>query len=396
MAKALSLAIALAVVAAVSTVHASPSGPSWPQFHFDAAHTGYNPSEGALRVRTVKRLRQAWSAQAAGAFKSSAAIAEGLAFAASDDGTVHAYRTSDGSPAWSAAVVNGSAFMASTALASGDLFVFSSRSRLEAFAAGTGRRLWAKSIGSVEGGFPSSPTVAGDVVYAVTDDLVASDIRTGNTLWTRVGLNCSQCSPAVSGGTLYVWGGPSAGRQLLALDATTGERRWAVKPTVVGDFDWNGSPAVAGKTLYIIGWASRTRPANRKAYSLYAFDGSTGKRRWKVRVGSSRFFTGSSPAVANGVVFYASPSGRLYAIRTSGKRLWSRKITPTDSSPAIAHGVVYLGSGHAVYAFAARTGKRLWHAKTADDVDASPIVVGGSLYVGSSDGRLHAYRLRGA
>jgi outer membrane protein assembly factor BamB len=34
-------------------------------------------------------------------------------------------------------------------------------------------------------------------------------------------------------------------------------------------------------------------------------------------VGSSQFLTSSSPAVANGIVYYVSPGGRIYALRAS-------------------------------------------------------------------------------
>jgi outer membrane protein assembly factor BamB len=130
-----------------------------------------------------------------------------------------------------------------------------------------------------------------------------------------------------------------------------------------------------------------------KAYSLYAFSASTGKRLWKARVGGSQFLTSSSPAVANGIVYYVSPGGRVYALRAStGKRVWTKAIPPSPSSPAVAGGVVYFGAGITVYGVDARTGKTLWRARTSSD-PADPAVFQHMLFVGSGDGTLYTYRL---
>jgi outer membrane protein assembly factor BamB len=62
-------------------------------------------------------------------------------------------------------------------------------------------------------------------------------------------------------------------------------------------------------------------------------------------------FINSSPAVANGVVYFGSDDANVYALNAStGVKLWRRKIDP-DSSPAVANGVVYLGSADNLYAF---------------------------------------------
>ena len=81
-----------------------------------------------------------------------------------------------------------------------------------------------------------------------------------------------------------------------------------------------------------------------------------------------------------------------------------------DSSPAVANGVVYVGSDdHNVYALNATTGAKLWNYTTGGTCDSSPAVANGVVYVGS-DGQqrlrpqrhhrgeaveLHDRRLRG-
>ena len=83
---------------------------------------------------------------------------------------------------------------------------------------------------------------------------------------------------------------------------------------------------------------------------------------------------------------------------------WMRKLgrfdgdSPTgdrvESSPAIAEGVVYFGSfDHSLYAASASTGELLWQYATEGPVSSSPMVAGGVVYVGSTDGSLYAIRL---
>jgi outer membrane protein assembly factor BamB len=192
----------------------------------------------------------------------------------------------------------------------------------------------------------------------------------------------------VANGRLFIGAGPASGRRLLALDAATGAPRWSFRPQAGKDFSWSASPAVSGGRVFQAAAVGR----NGKAYSLYALAASTGRRLWKTHVGSSRFLTSSSPAVANGIVYYTSPGGRFYALRASnGKVLWSKAIAPSASSPAVAGGVVYFGAGLTMYGLDARTGKTLWHARTTAD-PSDPAVVGGTVYVGSGDGITRAYR----
>ena len=63
-----------------------------------------------------------------------------------------------------------------------------------------------------------------------------------------------------------------------------------------------------------------------------------------------------------------------------------------ESSPAVVDGVVYIGSGDGnVYALSASTGALIWSHATGGDIGySSPSVVNGVVYIGSSDGNLYA------
>jgi outer membrane protein assembly factor BamB len=381
------LALLLGAFPLAASGAAQTGVPGWVQFHYNSAHSGFNPRERTLTRNNVRKLTKAWTVHVGAAVEGSPAVTRDLVFVGSDNNTLHAYHL-DGRVAWSRTLEGDSRFVATPALAGNTVLAFTSSSVMTALDAASGQPRWSRSISDVEGAFPGSPALANGLVYAVPHELMALDAASGSVRWTRASVGCFVCSPAVANGRLFIGGGPAVGRKLFALDATTGAERWSSQPGQ--GFSWSASPAVAGGRVFQPAYVER---GGKKTYWLYTFVAASGKRLWRVKLGASQFLTSSSPAVAYGTVFYVAPGGRIYALRASdGKRLWSRDIPPSASSPAVAGGVVYFGAGITVYALDARSGKTLWRARTSSD-PSDPAVYGGSLYVGSGDGTLYAYRL---
>jgi outer membrane protein assembly factor BamB len=177
-----------------------------------------------------------------------------------------------------------------------------------------------------------------------------------------------------------VYASSYGGHHVYALNATTGAHLWSDPITS------NYSPAVANGVVY---FASD----NNKLYSLnnlYALNATTGAYLWSYHIDY-----GSTPTVANGVVYIATWYGELYALdATTGAYLW-RYTTPTGnsitSSPAVANGVVYIGSyDDKLYALDATTGAYLWSFTTGNGISSSPAVVNGVVYISSYDDKLYA------
>ncbi len=164
------------------------------------------------------------------------------------------------------------------------------------------------------------------------------------------------------------------------------------------------SPAIVGGVVYV----------GSDDGSLYAIDQSTGKLHWKFKTGAR---IPSSPAVAAGVVYFTSYDGNFYAVGAlSGKLRWKfgdpgeRRYTGTHlhgmlpagermpdpfdvylSSPSVWNGMVYFGSGDGnVYALNALSGAMQWKFQTGDVVHASPSIAAGKLYIGSWDSYFYA------
>jgi len=138
----------------------------------------------------------------------------------------------------------------------------------------------------------------------------------------------------------------------------------------------SSSPAVVNEVVYVgVGgnvWGN-----------LYALNACTGALLWSFATNGEV----SSPAVANGVVYFGSDSanGKLYALNTNGTELWSDDTIHWGSAPTVVNGVVYVSSNctHCyTYALSARTGARLWKYYQGTAVSASPAVANGVVYVG--------------
>jgi outer membrane protein assembly factor BamB len=140
------------------------------------------------------------------------------------------------------------------------------------------------------------------------------------------------------------------------------------------------SPAVANGLVY---FGSDDR-------NLYALDASTGQKRWTFQTGG---VIRSSPAVANGLVYVGSDDHNFYALdaATSQERWTFQTAGAINSSPAVANGLVYVGSDdHNLYALDAATSQERWTFQTAGAINSSPAVANGLVYVGSDDHNLYA------
>jgi outer membrane protein assembly factor BamB len=105
-----------------------------------------------------------------------------------------------------------------------------------------------------------------------------------------------------------------------------------------------------------------------------------------------RFYAGpnvtSSPAVINGVVYFGSGNGSVFAVdEVTGLLKWSYTTgANVESSPAVSGGIVYVGSNDGVfYALNATTGVKIWNYTTGP-IRSSPTIMGGAVYVSSITG----------
>jgi outer membrane protein assembly factor BamB len=191
-------------------------------------------------------------------------------------------------------------------------------------------------------------------------------------------------------------------------------------PALFGGVNWafntggpiTGSPAVANGVVYIASFSGK----------LFAIDQQNGKEKWQF---TSRMPIASSPAVVDGAVYIVSSTGALVALDAgTGETRWvfaaesERKFEARNlhgylsaaqtipdawdvftSSPAVANGRVFFGVGDGnLYAIDADSGVQKWVFKAGQDpaihnqvgFQSSPAVVDGTVYVGCRDAHVYA------
>ena len=203
-------------------------------------------------------------------------------------------------------------------------------------------------------------------------------------------------SPVVVDGVVYI---SSTNGTVYALNAINRAIIWKWNSTPAGVI--HSSPTVADGMVFV----------GSDDYNVYALNATNGNLVWKY---SATGKVVSSATVAYGKVFVASRDGYLHAlpekdpngdgIINSTERKWRVQVqgTPRDivSSPAVADGKVFFGSlDNWIYALNATSGAQIipgWPQATQGDVTSSPAVADGKVFVGSDDGKVHAYLVSGA
>jgi hypothetical protein len=164
------------------------------------------------------------------------------------------------------------------------------------------------------------------------------------------------------------------------------------------------SPAVVGNVAYV-----GTNAGQLLALPATGCGSSDCKPLWTAQLSNGVFTT---PAVANGLVFISSAGsvengiGRLYAFKAAGcgqstcRPVWTAPVPNVGSSPTVADGVLYIVSSDGrLLAFAAggcglSTCAPLWSGSMKSSAEAAPAVANGLVYATSSD-RLVAFHAGG-
>ena len=408
-------------------------------FRGDAAHTGVYRDVAPRVLKGVK-----WSFPTGDRIVSSPVHADGTIYFGSDDGHLYAVSAADGRERWRRKT--GGPVASTPAIARGIVYFSSYDGKVYALDAATGAQRWFFTTGGerrfeakgLHGLLPrhqtiadpfdvflSSPVVADGTVHVGSGDgpVDALDAAAGALRWKFATGDVVHGSPALAQGVIYVGSWDSV---LYALDARTGALRWRFRagtdPVIHNQVGFQSSPAVVDGVVYI-----GCRDSN-----LYAIDAATGAEKWRFNNNGSWVIT--SPAVIDGkVIFGTSDTSRYYVVDAkTGKALVEQQGKAfVFSSPAVAGSVVLVGvlngtleardlqSGALLWTFRTEASKRNagW-VLTADgafnmpmlytsnwgetpiaatvrqfsvgSIFSSPLVVGGVVYFGSTDGTLYA------
>jgi outer membrane protein assembly factor BamB len=260
------------------------------------------------------------------------------------------------------------------ALTEGTVLVGAYDHNLYALDAETGRFKWKYAT---EGGLPGRPALREDSIFLGSEDhrLHALSLNGGRLLWTYSADKPIRSSPVIAVSHIFVGSDDGA---LHAVNVATGRRAWRYE--VAGPV--RSTALVVGDRVYF-------------GCDSGDFHSVTlgGESKWQFR---SRRAVVSSPAEANGLVYFGYVDYSLYALdATSGWVVWRfRTGKSIISSPAIAEDLIVFGSADGrIYAVDAKSSKEKWHVDTEGQVNASPLIHKGLVYCGSVDGRLYCIEL---
>ncbi|MFT4890478.1 MAG: outer membrane protein assembly factor BamB [Halobacteriales archaeon] len=358
-----------------------------------------------------------WSYGTDDAIWSSPVVADGTLYVGSYDGHLYAVSLETGDTLWR--YRTGDRIDGSPAVANGTVYVGSHDRNVYALDAETGEERW---IFGTKGIVRSSPTVGNGTVYigshcrteecSVFYDVrwpkqgyvYAIDADTGVPEWRYETRDGVLSTPAVGGETVYVG---SSDNTLYAFEASTGNPRWTYETS--GSI--MSSPVVADRRVHVGNVAGEVHAIDARTGDwLWTFDANRG---FDSAIDLSVVITGS-PVVCDGTVYVGSivPDetvyGKLYAISASdGSGKWSASpfAQAIGSSPVVVNGVLYFGAhtfgptedaSPGVFAVD-EDGTERW-SYTVDGTEhrgfgSSPAVVDGTLYIGSTDGHVHAFDL---
>ena len=92
--------------------------------------------------------------------------------------------------------------------------------------------------------------------------------------------------------------------------------------------------------------------------------------KWSISTGSA---TKSSPVVSNGVIYFGSENGSIYAVTEEGKIKWKCPTgNPVEAPPLVFQDRIYAGSSDGILRCVNKlTGKLLWNYKTDNQIVGS-------------------------
>lgn len=318
---------------------------------------------------------------------------------------------------------------------------------MHAWNATTGELLWTCNPGTWYGQWASGAATAYGIIYEHNQDsyLYAINATTGAVIWKvkGPGIGYSGFVTVADGKVYSPMGeyqyrdfntGEYAYSEYNCYDAYTGDLIWSV-PLETGAGPSNHE-CIAYGNMYIIPIAGTPQKPGEWEYQSVSGMGSTLDEvwcissevkdwpmlledsahtaegagptnlalKWKFTADSS---IQSSPAIVEGVAYFASTAGTIYAVDAStGGLKWSYAIGfLMKSSVAVANGKVYTGTDDgSVYCIDASNGNKLWQTNTggvkinnlrgnwlagASDQRASPVMFKSRVYAAALDGYLY-------
>ena len=222
----------------------------------------------------------------------------------------------------------------------------------------SGEKKWERTLPLVHSVGPgSSPFIYEDMLVLIQDGVerqyvIALDKRTGKTIWEK---------------------------DRPEMDAPTGDQKKAYSTPIAITDEQGREQLICMASQWMI-----------------AYEPDTGNEIWRVRHGKG-FSVVPRPVYNDGVVYFSTGFGKpeLWAVGVDGSgdvtdthvRWQVIKSIPAKPSPICHDGLIYVIEDSGVAScIDEKTGESVWQKRIGGKFSASPLMVGGYIYLGSHDG----------
>ncbi len=235
------------------------------------------------------------------------------------------------------------------------------------------------------GAIYASPAVSDGMIFISSWDgaVYALSENTGALIWSLATGGSIYSSPAVANGIVYV-GSRNGG--MYAINEQTGGIIW-----VVGNSNCaiTSSPAVADGKVFYGTWSLGGCIDPGQFMARYANNGTLAWTNAAIATSSVR----SSPSVDSGRVFFGQDNGSVIALNeTTGQQMWIKSlngVTVVGSAPTVSNGRVYVGTDAGFFELNEFTGARITPFLSPNANTTSAAVAGGAVYFGSGAGYVY-------
>jgi outer membrane protein assembly factor BamB len=333
-----------------------------------------NPQQtGVSQSKLDGKLSPVWTYQLEGDIETTAAIAGGVVFLGSLDGTFVAVDLASGKERWKYKATD--EIKSSAAVAGNTVYFGDERGTFHAVDAGSGKKQFTFQT---EAGIPGAPIVYQDHILIGSYDQNLYCLKPDGTLhWKVETEGYIHGTPAIWNGNALVAGCDGFLRTIQLSDGA--EKQTLKLGAYVG-----ASPAVSRERLFVGTFGNE----------FLGVDLKQNKVMWRYENPEGRFPFYSSPAVTDRAVYVGGRDKYMHALDPgSGKLIWKFAAkSRVESSPVVSGNTVYFGTvGGQVYGLAADSGKVVWQYDVAEAVVSSPAIVDQKMVIGTKGGMLYCF-----
>jgi outer membrane protein assembly factor BamB len=348
------------------------AGNAVPTYRGNAARTGEMAGPGPSGTPTI-----AWQFDAEGPFANSPVVADGIVYAASGEGTVHALDLATGTERWTVSI--DALVSASPLLAGGLVIVGDEDGIVHALKAGGGEAAWTAETDG--GAITGSPATIGDDLIVATNGTHAYRLvaATGEVKWSIDVGGGSRRSVTADDETAYL----GIDGEMVAIDLDDGAELWRTTVAETGDV---GTPTIAGDLVY----AATGISGEPEDYGIAAVDRTTGAVRWRYASPIQEVIY--TPAVVDGRAFVLGHDRQVVAMdAATGASIWTRTFdTELEALPSVVGDTVFvIANDGLAAALDVATGEMRWSVPIEGEAFA-PTIADGFLLVGTNVGHLYA------